>query len=140
MNRIAAVAAAVLLAVTLTGCSAATSDATEPQAGAQTSQDAPGASESSAPLVAETPEEQAPTGGDAAFLADVRGNLPEKTTIGHATDAQLVAAGEEACERIAAGESTESMSLIEGETPNVIGTYEDSGAIIVSARKHLCTS
>ncbi|MCC4250726.1 DUF732 domain-containing protein [Microbacterium testaceum] len=125
---IAAGAVAMLL---LTGCTAqepAISDATG-------SNDA--AAGAAAPLVASTPT---PTtdGGEAAFLAEVRANLRPDNVIPDATDEQLVAAGEKACEAIATTANTNTVSVIEGEPTNGLGYYTDSGVIIAAARGALC--
>lgn len=127
-TRIALVAAALLL--TLTGCSAAPANA----GGERT---APTVTESAAPLVAETTEPVAES-PHAAYLDGVRALLPEDTQIPNATDEQLVAAGEAACERLAAGEPSDAISVIDGETPNGIGYFNDSGMIVSAARTHLC--
>jgi hypothetical protein len=137
MNRIVAVAAAVLLAVTLTGCSAATSDATEPQAGTQTTQDAP-ASATPEPLVAQTPSASTSDGSGAEFLAYVHEHLQSTTQIPDATDDQLLSAADDACTRMAAGEPTETMSLIDGEKKDSGGYFYDSGVIITGASMFVC--
>lgn len=126
--RIALVAAALLL--TLTGCSGAPANAGDERT-------APAATESAAPLVAETTEPEA-ANPHAAYLDGVRALLPEKTQIPDATDEQLIAAGMAACERLAAGEASDLISVIEGETPNGLGSYNDSGMIVSAARTHLC--
>lgn len=123
-TRIAAVALVALLA--LTGCAGPA----EPETASE--------SETAAPLEAKTPT--AGTEGDAesSFLAMVGESLPEDTSIPDATDEQLLAAGMEACERLRAGETSDTISLIEGEQKNGADIYADSGAIITSARLTLC--
>lgn len=120
--------AAIVAVLLLTGCSSTEAVGADPSASGTT-----------APLVAETPS-AAPTGdaADAAFLAYVREHLPANTQIPNATDEQLLAAGERACEEIAAGADTLTLSLIDGEHPNGAGSYDDSAAIVVAARANLC--
>lgn len=120
-------AATVLL---LTGCAAG------PDAPASTTADT--ASATTAPLVAETPATPDVDDADAAFLEQVRENLPVKTVIPNATDAQLLAAGREACQRTEAGEAGEEISVIEGEELAASGYYLSSLVIVQAARKTLC--
>ncbi|QLD10885.1 DUF732 domain-containing protein [Microbacterium oleivorans] len=75
---------------------------------------------------------------ESAFLAAVRENLPENTQIPDATDEQLLAAGADACEQIAEGTPGDQISVIENEQLGVLGTYDDSGAIVSAARTNLC--
>ncbi len=129
----ATAALALLAALTLTGCAEAASNAAENRSSTPTT-------ETAAPLVAETAEAEEPTVTDveATFLDAVRATLPAETQIPDATDEQLLAAGVQACERLAAGESSDAMSLIEGETPNGLGYFTDSGMIITAARQTIC--
>lgn len=124
-----AVTGALLGVLLLAGCAAP---------GGLTSEVAPPVAleETVAPLAAEEPT--AAEAGDAAYLAYVRENLPNPTSIPNATDEQLLAAGQEACDRIAAGESTEAMVVVEGEQPWENGTYYDSATIITGASVILC--
>jgi hypothetical protein len=115
---------AVLL---LAGCSSA------PQSAAP-SDPAPA---SSAPLVAESPAATSDA-GEAAYLAAVREALRPDTQIPNATDEQLLEVGQRACEELNKGTDTTELSLIEGEQPNDIGTYNDSAAIITSAATTIC--
>lgn len=126
-------ALAVLLALTLTGCAGGA----EEESGERP---APVASESAAPLVAETPTaEPSLPSVESEFVALVRESLPANTLIPNATDDQLIAAGNEACERLRAGETSDTITLIDGEQKNGADIYADSGAIITSARLTLCT-
>ncbi|WP_336633654.1 MULTISPECIES: DUF732 domain-containing protein [unclassified Microbacterium] len=125
------VVAAIVVLFALTGCAGVTTGT----AGVGTEKAGPASTD--APLTAEAPAE-APT-GEAAFLEHVRANLPANTQIPSATDPQLLAAGERACEEIAAGADTLTLSLIEGEKPDDSGFYPDSAAIIVAARASLCS-
>jgi hypothetical protein len=127
------IAVTALLLVGLTGCTGTTPSA-------ENESTAPAASESTPPQVAESPtaEPEAPD-AEATFLALVGESLPVDTIIPDVTDAQLLAAGLEACDRLRGGETPETMSLIEGEQKNDADIYADSSAIISSARLTLCT-
>lgn len=87
------------------------------------------------PLTAETPE---PSDADATYLEAVRANLRPDNVIPNATDEQLLTAGEAACEKIATTENTNTISVIEGEQPNGLGSYPDSNVIVSAARASLC--
>lgn len=128
-TRIAAAALVALLA--LTGCAGAP-DAESEQRSTATE------SETSAPLVAETPEAEAEDDAEVAFLAYVRENLPTPTSIPDATDEQLLAAGEDACARLTTGEPADGMVVVEGEQPWENGTYYDSATIVTGASINLC--
>ena len=131
----ASIAVLALAALLLTGCAGAADDAdAEPDTIATVTQDV----ETPEPLVAETPDAASADDADAAFLAYVRENLPPKTTIANATDAQLLTAGGEACERLGAGEPSDQIVVVEGEQPWENGTYYDSATIITGARLSLC--
>jgi len=135
---IAAGAVAMLL---LTGCTA----------GAQVASNGTGSSgetaASSAPLTAETPStavSEAPSTPEAAFLAAVHEAragkiLSAKTQIPNATDAQLIDAGRAACKLLAEGQALETISVIDGETPDSAGYFIDSSAIARSAAKTICS-
>lgn len=128
MRTRAGVIAAIVVAVALTGCSGAAGGAPEAE---ETTPPA-----TSAPLTAESPA--AAPSGEAAYLEAVREALPADTVIPNATDEQLLAAGEQACEVIAEGEDTSTVSLIDGEQTNGLGYYDDSSKIIIAARANLC--
>jgi len=113
----------LLAALTLTGC------ASEPGAGE---------AESAVPLVAEPPAEVSTDEAELAFLDRVRAELPSNTLIPEATDAQLLAAGWEACDRRASEPVGEDISLIEGEERNEGGIYRDSLVIVGAAWGELC--
>lgn len=125
-------ALAVLLALTLTGCAGSAEDAGDERT-------APVSSESAAPLVAETPTaEPEESDAEAKFIALVGESLPVNTIIPDATDEQLISAGMEACERLRAGETSDTITLIDGEQKNGADLYADSSAIITAARLTLC--
>lgn len=86
------------------------------------------------PLTAEAPEL---TDADTTYLEAVRANLRPDNVIPNATDEQLLAAGHEACDRRAAGEASDTISLIDGEEA-VHGYYRDSLQIIQAAAENLC--
>jgi len=137
----AAITAATVLVVMLTGCAGTVTPApTEaaPTATAGLGTDHVGPAATDAPLVATTPASAA--GGDeAAYLVKVRDLLAGiQTQIPDATDDQLVTAGRDACTRYASGENWETMSVIEGEKPNSGGRYIDTVSILTAARAFLC--
>ncbi|WP_067198939.1 DUF732 domain-containing protein [Microbacterium sp. XT11] len=135
----ATVVLAALVSITLTGCASGTGNAADERtASAAAETDAP--AETPEPLVAETP---APTSdsaseADAAFLQYVRDELPPTTTIGNATDAQLIAAGHQACEQVLSGVAWEDIRLVEGEEPSSTGYYLDTSAILNGALYNYC--
>lgn len=142
-----AVAGAIVLALIGGGTAAAITlngqepapeaSATSTPAPSQT--DAPAAAGTTPPLVAETPTPLRGEDAEAAYLLEVRSRLAKiQTQIPNATDEQLIAVAYEACERITGGESSEGMSVIEGEEISTHGYYMDSGSIITSARLTLC--
>lgn len=133
----ASIVLAALIALTLTGCASAADET--PNASQSASQSTPSATPDA--LVAETPAAGEADDAEAAFVEkfhEVRATMPGDSQIPNATDEQLLSAAREGCERAAAGESTELMSFIEGETKNGAGYYSDSGAIITAARQTLC--
>ena len=126
----ASIAVAVLVALTLTGCAGTPeSTATEPTQ----------ANESAAPLTAETETPDAEVGTDEAYLADVRAALEANggSSIPDATDEQLIAAGQDACEQMLAGTDQFDVRVIEGEQAGETG-YVDSLRIAGVAVKHYC--
>lgn len=135
---IAAGAVAMLL---LTGCTAAQEPATSD---ATVSTDA--VAGAAAPLAAETPDADSsedPSTPEAAFLAAVHEAragkiLSTKTQIPNATDAQLLDAGRTACVLLADGQTLETITVIDGETPDSAGYFIDSSAIARAAAKSLC--
>lgn len=140
MKKVTA-ALAVLLALTLTGCG----DDASTTSGQSTERVAPSSEETTAPIEeTATPEPlvaQSPVAAGAdAFLEFVRGRLATfPSQIPDATDEQLIAAGNDACERVESGESVDKMSVIEDEKPSEVGGYFfDSNAIIAGALMHLC--
>lgn len=131
----ATVAVAGLFLIALTGCAGGTDSAGGGGA-------APAVSDTAAPLVAETPDETMVEEDKAeeAFLAAFREiQTTYASVIPDATDQQLLDAGYEACERLAAGEASTDISLIEGEERNAQSEmYLDSVSIVGAAAPHLC--
>lgn len=129
-KRIAALAAVLVL--TLTGCAGGADEAGDVRT-------APAVSESSAPLVAEEPSNDTDE-AEAAFLDAFRAiQHTYASVIPDATDEQLLAAGYDACERLAAGEVSTDISLIDGEERNAQSEmYLDSVSIIGAAVPNLC--
>lgn len=135
MNRglIATGAVALLL---LTGCTATTTTETVTVTpGASGTYSAGDTTVVVEPLTAATP---AAADGEAVFLDTVRAKLRPDNVIPDATDEQLLEAGREACEKIATTENTNTISVIEGEQPNGLGSYRDSNVIVSAARASLC--
>lgn len=135
MRKGVKIGAVVALVVALTSCSNSTdttAPSTEPVgfANVQTS-------ETPEPLVAETPTANDPN--EELFVSETRGRLTSATQIPNATDQQLIDAGWAACEWIESGQSTDDMTVIEGETRlTEADYYQDSQAIAVAAVMHLC--
>lgn len=133
--RTAVTVLALLAALTLTGCAGAVAATpSEPDDAATTS-----VGKTAAPLVAETPADE----GDAnepAFLERFRElQAGFETIIPNATDYEIIESGYIACERLAAGEPSVDISLIEGEERNAnSGMYLDSVSIVQAAKVHLC--
>jgi hypothetical protein len=134
--RRAIVPVATALLLLLSGCSGedqvnvAVESATPPSNAVTASEE---------PLTAETPAE-APSAAtpEAAFLVKVRDILPDNTSIPNATDAQLLAAGQEACEQMAGGADSTMVSVIDGEQKDGAGYYQDSARIGAVAKQTIC--
>ena len=137
----ASIAVAVLVALTLTGCAGTgggTSDGSTERVNTA-SEEATTAPETSEPLVAETPgATDAGSDADEGFLKYVHDELPPNTTIGDASDEQLIAAGHEACEQVESGVAWEDIRLVEGEEPTPTGYYMDTSAILNGALYNYC--
>lgn len=131
------ITAAIVAVLLLAGCAAASDDVAVPGA-SETESVGPSASEAAEPLVASTPTIAA-DGNELLYIEKVRELLAGvQSQIPDATDEQLIAAGKEACDRYAAGEDWEKLSVIEGETPNDGGRYVDTVSILSAARLYLC--
>ena len=114
----------------LAGCSAA------PAAETVTApvEETPAAETTPEPLTVD-PEVAAVAAGDEVFLTETRIRIK---SIKNATDEQLIAAGHEACELYAEGQTRMDMRLIEGEEADGNGFYFDSIAIATWAAKAYC--
>lgn len=134
MRKPALLVVVVAALIGLAGCAGAPSD--EADMAAPTVEEV----EEAAPLTAEQPAEEASADTpEAAFLEAVRETLnPEKTQIPDASDAQLLAAGNSACEQIASGVLPIEVRVIENETPNGTGLYADSRTIGHAASETIC--
>lgn len=142
------IGAVVALVMVLAGCGNDGSAQTENEpvgfANVQPETDAtPEASATPEPLVAETPAATEPltTGTPeeqfverAKFYLDID---PSNNQVPHATDEQLIDAGNKACERLRAGEAIYGFSVIEGET-QVSEIFWTSGQIAIGASETLC--
>lgn len=137
MNTKPAAALAVLLALTLTGCAGGSDNAADERTAPAVSESA-APDETAAPLTAEEPADEADT-PDSKFLEYVRGALLTETQIGNATDEQLIEAGHEACEQLAAGTALEDVRVVEGETAHPsTGAFYDTSAILSGAILNYC--
>lgn len=133
MKRTALAVAAATVLLLLAGCTS--TPASEPAPVASSSA-APAENATAEPLAAQTPEATEDT-AEATFVADVRAKLRPDNVIPDATDAQLIAAGEKACEQIASGTPTDQISVIEGEELTA-GYYRDSVQIVQAAATTIC--
>lgn len=136
-TKAVALAAALLLAMTLSACgddtAAPSGESTSTQSRTQSTE-----SETPEPLVAETSEPSDASESDADFLNYVETERPVNTSIANATDEQLIAAGHEACRQIADGVAYQDLRLVEGEQPSPAGDYLDTSAIFNGALYFLC--
>lgn len=138
MKRTALAATAAAALLLLAGCtSTTTTETVTVTPGATGTYSAGDTTVEVAPLTAEAP---AATDAEATYLATVRAELRPDNVIPNATDEQLLDAAREACERRAAGEDSDTISVIEGEQANVGGYFLDSGVIITAARTTICPS
>lgn len=129
------VAAGAVALLLLTGCtSTVTSETVKVTPGASGTFSDGDTTVEVQPLTAESP---AAADGEAAFLDAVRANLRPDNVIPNATDEQLLDAGHEACERLAAGEPSDTISLIDGEQTTA-GYFRDSVQIVQAAATNLC--
>lgn len=134
MPKVTAAAAALLLVLALAGCG---DDSQTGDASANRSSTTQGAEPTPQPLTAEPTEPDAAE-ADERFLAYVETERPVDTSIANATDEQLIAAGHEACEQIAAGVAYTDLRLVDGEQPSPAGDYLDTSAIFNGALYNYC--
>lgn len=125
----ASIALTALVLLSLTGCAG-----TVEEAASETPTDV----ETVAPLVAETTEPDN-LSAEESYLVNIRIALEANggSSIPNATDAQLLAAGQDACEQMRAGTDAFDVRVIEGEQPGETG-YVDSLRIAGGAAKYLC--
>lgn len=123
---------ALTIGLALAGCAG-----TPQEPAGDTSKPAASPTETTAPLVAETPTPDA-SSPEAQFLTLVRAGMQPDTIIPDATDEQLLEAGNSACEQMRAGTPATEIRLIDGEQPNGLGTYVDSQNIASSAHTAMC--
>ncbi|MEW1708001.1 DUF732 domain-containing protein [Microbacterium sp. NPDC089190] len=138
MNRaVVPVAAAVLLFV-LSGCTGGGGDEVNEAVGSPEAA-SPAVTVSEAPLTAVSPSAapEAATPED-AFLVKIREVLPDDTSIPDATDGQLLAAAQDACEQMAGGVDSTLVSVIDGEQADSLGYYRDSARIGSVAKQTIC--
>ncbi len=132
----------VALALVLTGCANGAGASGSGEGGQSAQQQAaeatPTPTEAAGPLTATTPEALPAEDADASFLRYVADELPPATSIADASDAQLIAAGHDACEQVSAGVPWENIRLVEGEEPSAQGYYLDSSAILNGALYFYC--
>lgn len=132
MRKAAAIAASLLLLGSLAGCSQGAADPA-PAEDATASE-----STEAAPLKAEEPAEELDS-AEAAYLELIRQYANRDKLFSDASDADLIAAGKDACEQMAVGKSTDEVRVVDGEEPDgATGGYVLSGPIAVAARDNLC--
>ncbi|WP_156458885.1 DUF732 domain-containing protein [Microbacterium sp. Leaf179] len=138
MNRAVIPAAGAALLLLLAGCTA-TETANVTAASDEPAVSAPAASEG--PLTAATPSgdaDGAPDTPEGAFLVKIRDVLPDDTSIPNASDTQLLAAAQKACEQMAGGADSTMVSVIDGEQKDGAGYYQDSARIGAIAKQTIC--
>lgn len=126
------VAAALLVVLALTGCAGAPAAAPTVTV-TQTADPAPSAE----PLAVETPAAE-PAASHESYLVAVRAELGELTQIPDATDEQLIDAARSACEQMASGVGISDVRVVEGETANDLGYFQDSQRIAAVASETVC--
>lgn len=134
MRKITATIMTLLVAGLVVGCSE--SPQVVPQEAASGPQSAEQSPESTpAPLVAEPGPEPILTTAEGEYVTVLRAAFDrDGTQIPNATDEQLIAAGQDACEQIDAGTNPDSVRVVEGEEE----PHADSGRIGYAAAEYLC--
>ena len=138
MPKVTAAVAALIVILALAGCADSgeqTISSERSSASSATEEETP------TPLVAETAEPSAiGDDTDLEFADYVRSELAllPQTGIADATDDQLVAAGQDACEQLLEGVDSESIRLVEGEQASAGGYYMDTLTIVDGARRYYC--
>jgi len=138
MNKIAhTITVSAVAALMLAGCSAAPVEEIAPSAPPTevVAESTPEATPEATPEPLAVDDDTTAAGGDVMFLKETRERIQHIT---NATDEQLIAAGQQACELYAEGQKRLEMQLIEGEKANDGGRYPDSIAIATWAAKAYC--
>lgn len=137
MPKVTAAIAALVLAIGLAGCAADTTagagqpDASEPRPEASQQMESP------EPLSVE-PEVAEEADTEREYLAVIRERLAiAGDQLNDATDAQLLAAAEDACQQLAAGTPYKDISVVQGDIQSD-GWYRYSAPIVVFAGMILC--
>lgn len=130
-KRTTAIAAVVVMLFALTGCgeeTATPADEPKPFAAPLTATEAP-----------ETPDAGAPEVDESAYITQLRDALDINGagSVADASDAQLIAAGNEACQQMRDGAGIKEVRVIENEPESEVG-YVDSRLIAAVASVHLC--
>lgn len=141
MPKITAAVAALLLVLALAGCGDDDTTASDNAARGFAASEATGA-----PSDTPTPAPTATlTAEDDGFLAYVRSGQEDLAGWGvdsrlpMLTDAEVIAAGHDACEQIRSGVKYEDLRLVEGEEPFTNGGYYDSSTLFNGALLNYCT-
>lgn len=113
----------------LTGCASGTTEEPAPKPTAQETAPAPLVAEETAPE-ASTPE--------AAYLELVRQYENRDKLFAEASDTDLIAAGEDACQQLSEGKDLRDVRVVQGEEPDTVGIYGSSSAIAGAAQDFLC--
>ncbi len=138
---IGTIAGAVLVAGIAGGAVGATLTSSQEPAPTTSAEPTPSATAMPEALVAETPAAADPLSeADAVFLAYVEEQTPTWTTtkLPDLSETELITAGHEACEQIAAGVPSETLRLVEDEEPSPMGDFVDSSAIFNGAITAYC--
>lgn len=134
LTKAAAGIAAMVLAISLSGCGGGSSATTDERSTASQSQSTSTAEVDDGENVATDELSHA----DEKFLAYVRSETLPATVIADASDAELIAAGHEGCEQVKAGVPLEEIRLVDGEEPTAGGYYMDTSAIFSGAQLAYC--
>lgn len=140
MKRSTIAAMAAVLLLTLTGCAGSPDETpSEPQSVAQATSEAPAPAETDADEIplSVTPTTGAPTTPEEIFLARIRAGFAG-TEIVDATDEQLLATGELACEQLADGVHFKDVKVVEGDVRVADDWYQYSGGFTTLGGTFLC--
>lgn len=143
-TRLAAIAAAAVLvigggtayALTTTGQDPAPVETTATSTPTPT--DAAPASPSAETPAPEATDDYITANDDAGYLAEVEKRTRPGTVLDQFSDAELISFGHEGCKQISEGVPLEDLRLVEGEQPNVAGSWPDTSAVFNSGLLHYC--